>query len=128
MVLWCLLTGRVNPWTDASGRLPALASLMQRVLRGDRPDCSAAALRADAPGPVVALMRRAWAQRPKDRPSAAAAAAELAAARAKAAAEAPAEAEPPAEPTAAEASRALLVLFMSSALARALLCSREAPC
>ena len=92
MILWCLLTGRVNPWADASGRLPALVALTDRVRRGDRPDCSAAALRADAPGPVVALMKRAWAQRPKDRPSAAAAAAELAAACAKAAADAPAAA------------------------------------
>ena len=80
MILWCLLTGRVNAWVDASGRLPVAGTLVMRILKGERPDCDAATLRSDAPPAVVALMKRAWAQKPAARPSAAAVAGGIAAA------------------------------------------------
>lgn len=68
MVLWCLFTGRPHAWFDASGRRPDQDDVARRVIRGERPDCTA--LRADAPNEAVAVMLQGWSQRPADRPSA----------------------------------------------------------
>jgi len=78
LVLWCLLTGRVHAWADASGTAPGAAAVLNALRRGDRPDLGA--VRPDAPPAVLALLRRAWAQRPGARITAAAAAQALEAA------------------------------------------------
>lgn len=69
MILWSLLTGRRKAWADAFDRIPLTSAIITRVTRGERPDCSAAALRADAPAAVVDLMKRMWDQQPTARPS-----------------------------------------------------------
>ena len=74
MLLWCLLTGRVHAWMDDSGHTPGISAVAQQVQRGDRPDCGQTTLRGDAPTTIVALMKRAWAKKPADRPTAAVAA------------------------------------------------------
>ena len=76
MLLWCLFAGRTHPWADAAGRLPGIAALTLRVTRGDRPDL--AALPADAPPGLRALIERCWAGDPSARPTAAAVALETA--------------------------------------------------
>lgn len=78
LVLWCLLTGRVYAWADASGTAPGAAAVLNAIRRGDRPDLGA--VRPESPPAVLALLRRAWAQRPGARITAAAAAQALEAA------------------------------------------------
>ena len=76
MVLWCLSAGRTHPWVDAAGRLPGEGALVLKVTRGERPDL--AALDADAPPGLRALIERCWAADPAARPTAIAVALETA--------------------------------------------------
>ena len=76
MLLWCLFAGRTHPWVDAAGRIPGESALTVRVMRGERPDL--AALAADAPPGLRALIERCWVSDPAARPTAAAVALETA--------------------------------------------------
>lgn len=101
LLLWCLLTGRTNAWADASGRLPNSGTLVTAVQRGERP--SLALLRPDVPPAVVALMKRAWAQKPHARPTAAEAAVALGSALVSTTGTMPGYAAPRAETSGAKA-------------------------
>ena len=68
LCLWAFYAGRSHAWADAAGRVPQLGPLIPRVLKGERPDL--AALRADTPAAVRALIERCWAQAAAERPTA----------------------------------------------------------
>lgn len=68
LLVWCLLSGRSNAWSDENGRLPSEEDVRRRVLEGLRPDVDA--IRRDAPAQLITLLHRCWAQQPSQRPHA----------------------------------------------------------